>query len=575
MNSLVRMSLRAAQLLKRFAYFFLPPAVYAPHKQLLPRILQSETRANFARAIQRRLRNAAAFDEAASHLFVNAGQFAKNCFKCYWLPEGNPKEISEKAGRYRELLNWRIDRARVNREIARLELNLGNDLTAAVYAIRAMRLVGDDRFGDLGWAMNALNRHNYPHEAQVANAMFGPHADRRNRCRQLLENAYEHCLTPPPTCPFAVYDDMRGGLQPRVSVIVSLYNAAGKIPLFIDLLRRQTLLQQIEVIFVDSASPMNERDAVRASTAAGDVACLFVRTPERETIQTAWNRGIALARAPYLAFLGVDETVMPTAFEELAAELDAHPEVDWVMADSLVTEVDTGGNPVRDVMPYDRAGYTQDHVYLETCYLSWVGGLYRRSIHDRFGYYDGSYRATGDNEFKGRIMPHIRSKHLPRMLGVFLNYPEDRTTASPRAELEDLRAWYLHRSAGGIDYAFSNRPGADLEKSVICALGYRKSYCRHTSSDLDFASAAIEVLRDKAPGSPVLALEDSVSKLLGAYRTLDCLPSSLAADVERAVAAVHLANVRLKEALTRFPDATPAGPTIFQDNRYEQHTQLW
>ena len=58
-------------------------------------------------------------------------------------------------------------------------------------------------------------------------------------------------------------------------------------------------------------------------------------------------------------------------------------------------------------MPYDRRKYQQDLVYLETCYLSWVGALYRRSIHDRFGYYDGSFRGAGDTEFKSRILPFI------------------------------------------------------------------------------------------------------------------------------------------------------------------------
>lgn len=577
MNPLVRHSLRVAKLVKRFAYFFLPPALYSPHKGLLPRIVQKKTRKQLARAFERRYGASAGLDPQSSTLYAKAGPVAEYCAETFWLHEDNARHIKIKAGRYRELLNQRIDRVRLYREIARLERSINNQMISAVYAIRAMRLLGEDRYGDLNWSSAVLEKNGYTHEVAAADAMFGPHTDRRSRCRRLLDAAYDRCRVLPPPCEFAIHEDRRGTSQPRVTVIVSLYNAAAKMPLFIDLLRRQTILRsgQLEVIFVDSASPMDEHTALRSSNGADELPYLFVRTPERESIQTAWNRGITLARAPYLAFLGVDETVLPTAYEELAAELDAHSDIDWVMADSLVTEVDTRGNPVRDVMPYDRAGYTQDHVHLETCYLSWVGGLYRRSIHERFGYYDGTYRAAGDTEFKNRVMPFIRSKHVPRTLGLFLNYPEERTTASPRAELEDLRAWYLHRTPAGIDYAFGKRNPTDLETMILRSLGYRKSYCRHWSSDVEYAHGALEVLRGMAPMSQLLVLDEPIRRLVDAYRSLDCLPSTTGGANEAAIVAVHQATVELKACVDKFPEPPPSKQSIFDDNRFEQHTQQW
>jgi hypothetical protein len=221
---------------------------------------------------------------------------------------------------------------------------------------------------------------------------------------------------------------------------------------------------------------------------------VYARSAQRETIQAAWNRGIGLARAPYLVFLGVDETLYPETLGLLASELDRSPEVDWVMGDSLVTRVETNGLLKEDVMKYDRTGAGKDHAYLETCYLSWVGGMYRKSIHERFGYYDESFGAAGDTEFKNRILPHIRVKFIPRTLGLFLNYPEGNTTASPRAEIEDLRAWYIHRTVAGVRYAFADRPVSEAEKLLALSLGYRKSYCGHLSSDIDYAKALAEYL---------------------------------------------------------------------------------
>ncbi len=153
-----------------------------------------------------------------------------------------------------------------------------------------------------------------------------------------------------------------------------------------------------------------------------------------------------------------------------------------------------------DVMTYRRDGGTKDHVYLETCYLSWVGGMYRKSIHERFGYYDETFRAAGDTEFKNRILPYINVKFIPKTPGLFLNYPDDRTTASPRAEIEDLRAWYINRTPVCVRYAFENLPRQDAEKLFYAAVGYRKSYCKHISADFDYATYLAEYLSSRHDG---------------------------------------------------------------------------
>ena len=494
----------------------------------LPRFFQTEIRKQLLQAVRRRLRLPTS-NNALLKLLEDADRLGDKLDKTYWLHERNPEETKRKAGKYREILPAAIDRINVYRQIGRLERMHGNDLigrpsTPGAAPMRPARRRSLSRTRD--WVKPVLLKNGYIHEAAAVDALYSDDSDRHARCRQLLDAAYERCKPAPLTCEFSLFNDYRGNVQPRVSVIVSLYNAAEKMPVFIEALRQQTILRKgvLELILVDSASPLDEEKATRQSLDGAGVPYLFVRTPERESIQTAWNRGIALARGKYLAFLGVDETVLPTAFEELAHELDSHPDVDWVMADSLVMSVDAKGNPDSDVMVYDREGYTQDHVYLETCYLSWVGGLYRRSIHERFGYYDGTYRAAGDTEFKGRVLPHIKSRHVPRVLGVFLNYPEERTTASPRAELEDYRAWYLHRSPAGVRYAFDRRDVADLEAMLPRALNYRKSYCRHISSDVEYASA---IHGSAAASDPRIRrcwrLAGGVERLLAACRSLDLL----------------------------------------------------
>jgi len=243
-------------------------------------------------------------------------------------------------------------------------------------------------------------------------------------------------------------------------------------------------------------------------------------------------------------------------------------------------EADENGVFDSDVMPYDRTGYSQDLVYLETCYLSWVGALYRRSIHDRFGYYDESFRAAGNTEFKNRVMPHIRSMHVPMMLGVFNNHPEERTTQHPRAEIEDLRAWYLWRTPAGMGYAFADRPVEDAMTLLRRSLGYRKSFCGHLSTDFDLAySLAKHVsLRPDAPASMhnmLPAARQALELMKGMEQLPTAMPGKLSAmafagrrvvDFRRRIAGEHQKIFGLSEV---------PHYEIFNDNRYEQHWWSW
>ena len=252
------------------------------------------------------------------------------------------------------------------------------------------------------------------------------------------------------------------------------------------------------------------------------------------------------------------------------------------MADSLVTNVDRDGVYDSDIMPYDRSGYCQDLVYLETCYLSWVGGLYRRSIHERFGYYDETFRAAGDTEFKNRILPHIRSAYVPKMLGVFNNYPEARTTQHPRAEIEDLRAWYLWRTPGGLRYAFDHRPVDEVAALLRKSLNYRKSFCGHLSSDFDIANALAAYLAGR-PDAPSWAVEArrETAEALRLIRSVELLPANLLPG-PRGIGIMAWVTNRVRETrklgvrhqrLFNLPNKPVY--EVFNDNRHEQHWWSW
>lgn len=491
--------------------------------------------------------------------------------------ETSPAELKGKLFRIYEQASNPLYRCNFWLDAARIERFRGNVLTAVTYELRILRLMGTDSLGLLKNIVEGLQHHYLEKEAAAAHALYGGSSQADEATYQYLKSAFQENLTQRKSSLEHV-EDFRQGTA-TVAVIVSLYQAASKLKCFLTCLARQTLLQekgQVEIILVDSGSPDDEYQVMKEFYKQKALNLVYVRSAKRETIQAAWNRGIQMARAKYLVFLGVDETLYPEALEELADELDKDSTLDWVMANSLVTEVDKYGVLKDDVMPYIRDGATKDNVYLETCYLSWVGGMYRKSIHERFGYYDESFKAAGDTEFKNRILPYINVKFIPKMLGIFLNYPEERTTASSRAEIEDLRAWYIHRTPAGIRYAFENRPPQDAEDLFIKTLGYRKSYCQHTSSDLDMATYLAEYLVSR---KSLVISEKTGSELRRFLQTMQSHEfmerlwggPAIVLNLMKTWREVNRLEKYLRENV---PSCEPV-IKVFNDNRYEQHTWFW
>jgi hypothetical protein len=231
-------------------------------------------------------------------------------------------------------------------------------------------------------------------------------------------------------------------------------------------------------------------------------------------------------------------------------------------------------------MCYDRPSALPEAHYLDCTYLYYVGGLYRKSIHDRVGYYDGTFRAAGDTEFKNRALPFIACKTLPERLGVFLNYPDDRATHSPTAEIEDTRAWYLHRTLEGVRYAFQRKSDAEISALLRLALCYRKCYLPHLSSDVEYAHHLLTHLRERDPAHPDLAFFPAVCDLRDTYRRLQLL-ETIRSQYSFAEALRLLRNVRGAERKVRTIGRRLAGPefdvrfVLFNDNQFEQHHWPW
>lgn len=497
--------------------------------------------------------------------------------------------LSEVDSTIRELTQiveqYRAERIGAFDLLARAEQVRGNDLLYAVYQARRFRLARRAEPKILESVRRILIDRGFPAEEKALQLMY----------RGAEEDVYEHLYSqralcgPPGDDGIDFVEHFNRRENPRVAVLVSVYNAAEKLPQFVQGMRSfvPETLKGLEVIFVDSGSPDDSSAVLRRELSkpmATDRAldATIMRTTRRETIQAAWNRALTIVRAPYITFLGADEMMRPDSLEILAGILDREPGVDWVQGNAVVCEVNEHGTPVRDVMTYNRMLDRRFMHYLDCCYMGWVGGLYRRRVHDVAGYYNPTFRAAGDNEFKNRALPVMSVKTIPDVLGMFRNFPEERTTQSPLAEVEDLRAWYLPRSVGGMRYAFEGRDPCEAVELFFRCLSYRKTYMNIMCTDLDLALSVARFLELYHPDQFVNIQRHvpSVIRAANAYRELDGLISSPGGSpITTFAKARERADVIALEIARSEWELREGAPGIVlgltNDNRHHQHHNVW
>src|SRR5687767_29625 len=114
-----------------------------------------------------------------------------------------------------------------------------------------------------------------------------------------------------------------------VSVVLSTYNRADRLALALEALLSQTGGVSYEIIVVDNNSS-DHTAVVVAGMAAGSRSRVRYAFEPRQGLSHGRNTGIALARAPIVAFTDDDVRVASDWIGQLKHTFDAHPEIDYV-----------------------------------------------------------------------------------------------------------------------------------------------------------------------------------------------------------------------------------------------------
>ena len=218
-------------------------------------------------------------------------------------------------------------------------------------------------------------------------------------------------------------EDVKTGWSKRdyeITALVSTYKSEAFIEECLIDLQGQTVADKLEIVIVDANSPQNERAVVeRFQKRYGNIR--YLRTRERIGIYPAWNLAARMAGGRFLTPMSTNDRLAPDAYEVLLRALREHPEAGLSYGDTWLTTVphQTFANftPTQDYGgKFEWPPYSYEDL-LMNCRVG-PHPVWRSDLHAQIGWFDGRYKAIGDQDFWLRIALKAPLVHIPRMTGL-------------------------------------------------------------------------------------------------------------------------------------------------------------
>src|SRR5436190_2388979 len=197
--------------------------------------------------------------------------------------------------------------------------------------------------------------------------------------------------------------------QPLISVITPVFNTPSPwLRECVESVLSQTYKKR-ELILIDDHS--TEADALRSLTelAASDSRIILAKDEKRRGISAASNRGLALARGDWVAFLDHDDLLEPDALFQNVKWIQDHPDADVIYSDEdKLTERGFDS-------PIFKPDWSPD--YFLTCNYVCHLTLIRRELVERMGGFRSEFDGAQDYDLFLRITEQTnRIDHVPRVL---------------------------------------------------------------------------------------------------------------------------------------------------------------
>jgi len=189
---------------------------------------------------------------------------------------------------------------------------------------------------------------------------------------------------------------IEGYEYPKISLITSMFKGEKYIEKFLNNITSQTVFDKCELIIIDAKSPENEFPIIEKYMKQYS-NIKYKRLENDPGIYGAWNVGIRMASGKYLTNANLDDIKSREQIEIMVNCLEKNPKIDLAYSESYITALDNEAYEKNssEGKTYPIADFSDEAMVkcLPGCMPVW-----RKSMHEKVGYFDESFRHAGDHE---------------------------------------------------------------------------------------------------------------------------------------------------------------------------------
>jgi glycosyltransferase involved in cell wall biosynthesis len=226
----------------------------------------------------------------------------------------------------------------------------------------------------------------------------------------------------------------------KCSIFCTIYKGEKFIDGYLEDVLKQTIFNDIEFILLDCGSPENEKDHIKKLTDLHN-NIIYHRLDNDPGLYQSWNIAIKMCSSSIIGNWNVDDRKSTNGIEMLYNRLSKKTQVDVVYGITYVSYVanekyeDNEYNVLYPYLPHSLENLLRNNS--PHCMPLW-----RKNLHDRFGYFDESYMSAADGEFWLRCaFGGATIELINHPVGLYYENPTGRSTNPEHLEkcLEEVR----------------------------------------------------------------------------------------------------------------------------------------
>ena len=235
--------------------------------------------------------------------------------------------------------------------------------------------------------------------------------------------------------------------KPRVSIITSIYKSSKFLFDFLLDVKRQSIFNDSEVLLLDANQHDANEDYEIIKPFLDIENFKYLKVGEK-TVYETWNIGIEISKSEIICNWNTDDRRSIFSLEKQVEFLEKNIEYDVCYGPSLITSKPNDifeTTTSKEVFPAFESTL-ENHYYHNSphCFPVW-----RKSIHDRFGLFDTSYKSAADYDMWFKLLKNqCKFKNLHQLVGLYYYNPDGISTnlknkSHVSKEENDIRNKYI------------------------------------------------------------------------------------------------------------------------------------